>query len=156
PDVLSLEQVEDGLVVAFGSPQEVQMSVAAKVSLGSHRCRPIDLQFDLMRFPGGDSRRSRLGLELEPLPHLDADYAGGDGDGHITGAVEKPAQIAVRGLIAAVPFGLPIRPFPCERIEREVIFGRLIEIAVRSDDVDPARRRLTAGGVTDDDAQLAG
>ena len=54
--------------------------------------------------------------------------------------VEEPAEIAKRPLALAISFAR-LGPLPGQAIRREPVRGRLIEVSIGPDDVDPARRQ---------------
>src|SRR5207253_10878751 len=98
----------------------------------------------------------RMRPVLDALPDLNADRSGGDLDRDLAPGVEEAAEVAVRRLADAVAFRILFRPFAAERVGRQVIGFRLVEVAIRADDVDATMRRLAGGLVAHGTVETAG
>ena len=106
-------------------------------------------------FAGGYRDALRHRPVLEPLPDLDPHRSGGNGDFDLAGAVEEPAEVADRRFALAVSLAR-FGPLAGQAVGGERVGRGLVEVAVGSDDIEPAERRPASRAVANRDLEPAG
>ncbi len=154
-DVLGLQEVEDRPVVGLVLAREVEMRVARVVSDRGHRRVAVELDVDRQGLAGGQLHALARGPILESLPGFDAHRPGRDDDLDVSGRIEGSAEVADRSLALSVPF-TGIGPPAGQAVGGERVGRGLIEVAVGSDDIDPAGRRPSRGAIADRDPEAGG
>ncbi len=154
-DVLGLEQVEDDAVVGLGLAGEMKVRVARLVTERCHRGGVVEHEVNWYRLSNAHVDALHQGPILEPLPGLDAHGPGGDSYLDFSGRVEEPAEVADRRLAFAVPLS-GSGPLAGEAVRRERMGRGLVEVAVGSNDVEPAGCGPAGGMVANGHPEPAG